>query len=83
MRKSEFLNGIPITDSEGNQQGISKIAGKQAVLTTILSRCAIVGPILIFPPIIYNSVSKLHFMKNKSFHIPIQLLIIAFWYLYY
>ena len=52
MRYNEMSQGIQVCDEDGNEIGISKIAGRRAILQTALSRIVLPVPILLFPPII-------------------------------
>jgi len=44
IRGKEYKNGIPITDKDGNELGVSKTIGRSAVLQTAFTRC--IMPIL-------------------------------------
>jgi len=58
-RRPEILNGVPITDKEGNHVGISRAAAKQGVGLTILSRsCGLPLPVLVFPALIMQVIPK-------------------------
>jgi len=51
MRYTE-LEGITVTDEEGNPLGDSAMAGKQALISTAISRIALPLPVLALPPIV-------------------------------
>lgn len=78
MRINEITKGISVYDENKKLIGTSKIAGRNAVTETIISRIAIVFPILFVPPIIIDSLLKVNFIKNTSkLHNPLQLFVIG------
>ena len=58
MRSGELKDGIDVEDDNGNVIGVSRIAAKQAVWETALSRVFLPAPILIFPPLIMAALEK-------------------------
>eukprot|EP00960_Hanusia_phi_P023987 707366-Hanusia_phi.AAC.1 len=52
MRSSELAAGIPIKDKDGRVLGLSKEAGRSAILQGAITRVVIPAPVLLFPPII-------------------------------
>jgi hypothetical protein len=78
MRWNETKDGIPVTDKDGKQVGVSAEAGKQAVFLTALSRMALSAPILLLPPTIMHFVNKVGAIaRNKRIRIPIEILVIS------
>lgn len=78
MRINEIKKGITVFDENKIPIGNSIIAGKNAIKDTIISRIAIVFPILFIPPIIMDSFLKINYFKsNLKLHNPLQLSIIA------
>jgi hypothetical protein len=50
MRFNEMQLGVHVSDEAGNTMGISKTAGKYAVLQSAFTRMVLPAPILLFPP---------------------------------
>lgn len=78
MRGPELKTGIDVFDESGNRIGTSKVAAKQAVLETALTRAFLPIPILLFPPIIMpflerfirfyceNTILRLKFVQKSA-----------------
>jgi tricarboxylate carrier len=78
MRSNELTKGIQVKDENGIERGVSLKAGRQAVVETVISRVALVVPILFVPPIVYDGAMKTNFMKvNKWAHTPVNLTIVG------
>lgn len=59
-------NGVPIIDEKGNEVGTSKIAAKQGVMKTIISRnFGLPIPIIILPPLIMNTMVPKNLPKKQ------------------
>ncbi|KAJ1471588.1 Tricarboxylate/iron carrier [Baffinella frigidus] len=59
MRSGELTAGIPVADKDGRQLGISKAAAASAVKQSAITRIILPAPVLLLPPIMMRSVSKL------------------------
>ena len=58
-RSKEITEGVPVLDAEGKKVGVSREAGKQAVLKTILSRSlGLPIPVLVLPAAVMTAVPK-------------------------
>ena len=58
-RSKEITEGVPVFDGDGNEIGVSREAGKQAVLKTILSRSlGLPIPVLVIPAAVMAAVPK-------------------------
>jgi tricarboxylate carrier len=78
MRMNEITHGITVKDEEGNAVGTSKIAGKKAVFTTIVSRVALVAPGMILPNFVMDFLEKKKaFVKYPWMRTPVYLTTIA------
>ena len=49
MRKRELTTGIPVSDDDGNQIGLSRVAAKEAINKTLISRIVYVVPMFVVP----------------------------------
>ncbi|EKX49686.1 hypothetical protein GUITHDRAFT_67701 [Guillardia theta CCMP2712] len=58
MRSSELATGIPVKDKDGRVLGLSKEAGKSAILQGAITRVVIPAPVLLFPPIIMRFIDQ-------------------------
>ncbi|XP_047128127.1 sideroflexin-5 isoform X1 [Hydra vulgaris] len=76
MRSGELKDGIDVEDENGNVIGVSKIAAKQAVFETALSRVFLPAPILIFPPLIMSALEKTRFLtKHRRLIFPVNVFV--------
>jgi len=74
MRQRELLHGIPVLDADGNKVGESKIAAKNAVGMTVVSRIVMAAPGMSLCPLIMNHLEKKAFMKKSPWLAsPIQI----------
>ena len=74
MRQSELKNGIPVMDENGGKLGISKLAARQAISMTVLSRVVMALPGMSIPPIIMSYLETKAFMKRMPWLAsPIQI----------
>ena len=76
MRMHELKEGIEVVDDKGKVVGTSKIAAKNAVRETAITRAFLPAPILLIPPIVMPWLEKLAFMrKSPRLHLPVQVLV--------
>ncbi|CAB3401157.1 unnamed protein product [Caenorhabditis bovis] len=75
MRQNELKNGMTVTDKDGNNVGISRLAAAKAISLVVLSRNIIVAPCMILTPIIMEGLNKVAtFRKHfNKLNIPTQL----------
>uniref|UniRef100_A0A914CAF1 Sidoreflexin n=1 Tax=Acrobeloides nanus TaxID=290746 RepID=A0A914CAF1_9BILA len=66
MRGPELKTGIDVFDESGKCIGASKVAAKQAVLETALTRAFLPIPILLAPPIIMPFLERLKFVQKSA-----------------
>ncbi|XP_072434122.1 sideroflexin-5-like [Chiloscyllium punctatum] len=64
MRHSELEEGISVLDMDGNVIGTSRIAARQALLETAMTRIVLPIPILVLPPIIISLLEKTWILKG-------------------
>uniref|UniRef100_A0A8C6UN52 Sidoreflexin n=1 Tax=Neogobius melanostomus TaxID=47308 RepID=A0A8C6UN52_9GOBI len=78
MRQQEILNGITVTDENGNQLGQSKKAAVKGITQVVVSRVTMAAPGMIIIPIIMQRMEKLKFMQRITFlHGPIQVMMVG------
>lgn len=78
MRMREISTGIPVTDAQGNQLGLSKVAARRAVALTAFSRIIMSGSLLTPPPFIMNLYSKTQFAKaHPGLYYPMYTLVMG------
>lgn len=78
MRQQEILNGITVTDENGNQLGQSKKAAAKGIAQVVISRITMAAPGMIIMPIIMQRMEKLKFMQKITFlHGPIQVMMVG------
>lgn len=65
MRYSETQSGIEVKNESGELIGISKLAGREALKQTAITRLVLPVPILIAPPIIMKAVDSTGVFKQK------------------
>lgn len=59
MRQRELIDGIMVTDKEGNNLGIkSKVAARKGISLVVLSRILLVSPSMILIPVIMQRLEK-------------------------
>ncbi|CAJ0963432.1 unnamed protein product, partial [Mesorhabditis belari] len=66
MRGSEMQTGIEVYDRQGQVIGVSKVAAKQAVLDTTLTRAFLPVPLLALPPCIMPFFEKFSWVQKSS-----------------
>jgi len=64
MRQQELIDGVPVTDADGNRLGISQKAATQAVGLTVFSRVTMALPGMCITPVIMNYLDGKKFMKR-------------------
>ncbi|KXJ23465.1 sideroflexin-5 [Exaiptasia diaphana] len=76
MRNSELFSGIDVKDKDGNIVGTSKIAARNAIYETTLTRVVLPAPVLIFPALIMAPLERTNFLKARPrLHLPVQALV--------
>uniref|UniRef100_A0A3Q3ANV6 Sidoreflexin n=1 Tax=Kryptolebias marmoratus TaxID=37003 RepID=A0A3Q3ANV6_KRYMA len=63
MRQQEILNGIAVTDENGNKLGHSKKAATKGITQVVVSRITMAAPGMIILPIIMQRLEKYKFMQ--------------------
>uniref|UniRef100_A0AC35TKS0 Sidoreflexin n=1 Tax=Rhabditophanes sp. KR3021 TaxID=114890 RepID=A0AC35TKS0_9BILA len=64
MRLPEVATGVEVYERDGTVVGTSKVAAKQAVFDTALTRAFLPFPLLLAPPLVMPFIEKKQFMKN-------------------
>ncbi|XP_033840268.1 sideroflexin-2 [Periophthalmus magnuspinnatus] len=78
MRQQEVLNGIAVTDENGNKLGASKKAAVKGITQVVISRITMAAPGMIIMPIIMQRMEKFKFMQKITFlHGPIQVMMVG------
>lgn len=78
MRQKELRHGIMVQDSEGNDLGVSKKAGLQAVSQVAVSRVAVSAACLFIPASVMTLVERQKwYISNPRLRIPVNLCVIA------
>lgn len=78
MRQQEILNGIAVTDENGNKLGHSKKAAVKGITQVVISRITMAAPGMIILPIIMQRLEKYKFMQRITFlHGPIQVMMVG------
>ncbi|KAK3714545.1 hypothetical protein QZH41_014218 [Actinostola sp. cb2023] len=78
MRQREILQGIPVTDKDGNKIGESKAAAKKAITSVVISRISMAAPGMFIPAFIMNHLDSKSFMKKfPILASPIQVLLVG------
>lgn len=78
MRQQEILNGIAVTDENGNKLGHSKKAAAKGITQVVISRITMAAPGMIIMPIIMQRMEKFRFMQRITFlHGPIQVMMVG------
>ncbi|XP_072532982.1 sideroflexin-5a isoform X2 [Salminus brasiliensis] len=66
MRHSELSEGISVLDEDGNVVGTSKLAARQALLETAVTRVVLPMPILVLPPMLMTMLERLPLLQRHS-----------------
>ncbi|XP_029106485.1 sideroflexin-2 isoform X1 [Scleropages formosus] len=78
MRQQEILNGIAITDENGNRLGHSQKAAVKGITQVVISRVTMAAPGMIILPIIMQRLEKYRFMQRITFlHGPLQVMMVG------
>ncbi|KAL0964696.1 hypothetical protein UPYG_G00327710 [Umbra pygmaea] len=78
MRQQELLNGIAVTDENGNKLGHSKKAAVKGITQVVISRVTMAAPGMIILPIIMQRLEKYKFMQRITFlHGPLQVMMVG------
>ncbi|XP_061913177.1 sideroflexin-2 [Entelurus aequoreus] len=78
MRQQEILNGIAVTDENGNKLGHSKKAAAKGITQVVISRITMAAPGMIILPIIMQRLEKYKFMQRITYlHGPIQVMMVG------
>ncbi|XP_039644426.1 sideroflexin-2 [Perca fluviatilis] len=78
MRQQEILNGIAVTDENGNKLGHSKKAAAKGITQVVISRITMAAPGMIILPIIMQRMEKYKFMQRITYlHGPIQVMMVG------
>uniref|UniRef100_A0A8C2HRQ0 Sideroflexin 2 n=1 Tax=Cyprinus carpio TaxID=7962 RepID=A0A8C2HRQ0_CYPCA len=78
MRQQEILNGIAVTDEDGNQLGHSRKAAVKGITQVVISRVTMAAPGMIILPIIMQRLEKYRFMQKITFlHGPLQVMMVG------
>ncbi|XP_031566992.1 sideroflexin-5-like [Actinia tenebrosa] len=73
MRNQELFTGIDVKDKDGNIIGTSKIAARNAIFETALTRIFLPAPVLIIPALVMAPLERTHFLKIRpKLHLPVQ-----------
>merc|ERR1712224_482749 len=64
MRQRELVDGVVITDAEGNKLGTSSLAAQRAITKVTISRVTIAAPGMLLTPIIMQQLENQRFMRN-------------------
>ncbi|XP_069016363.1 sideroflexin-2 isoform X2 [Embiotoca jacksoni] len=74
----EILNGIAVTDENGNKLGHSKKAAAKGITQVVVSRITMAAPGMVILPIIMERLENYKFMKRITFlHGPIQVMLVG------
>ncbi|MCI4384368.1 hypothetical protein PGIGA_G00037890 [Pangasianodon gigas] len=78
MRQQEILNGIAVTDENGNKLGDSRKAAVKGITQVVISRITMAAPGMIILPIIMQRLEKYRFMQKITFlHAPLQVMMVG------
>ncbi|XP_066522807.1 sideroflexin-2 [Hoplias malabaricus] len=78
MRQQEILNGIAVTDENGNKLGHSRKAAVKGITQVVISRVTMAAPGMIILPIIMQRLEKYRFMQKITFlHAPLQVMMVG------
>uniref|UniRef100_A0A667Y802 Sideroflexin 2 n=1 Tax=Myripristis murdjan TaxID=586833 RepID=A0A667Y802_9TELE len=74
----EILNGIAVTDENGNKLGHSRKAAIKGITQVVISRVTMAAPGMIILPIIMQRLEKHKFMQRITFlHAPLQVMMVG------
>ncbi|XP_048361073.1 sideroflexin-2 isoform X2 [Sphaerodactylus townsendi] len=78
MRQQELINGIAVTDENGNHLGESRRAAIKGITQVVISRITMAAPGMILLPIIMEKLEKYPFMKKiQVLHAPLQTILVG------
>ncbi|XP_026771503.3 sideroflexin-2 [Pangasianodon hypophthalmus] len=78
MRQQEILNGIAVTDENGNKLGDSRKAAVKGITQVVISRITMAAPGMIILPIIMERLERYRFMQKITFlHAPLQVMMVG------
>ncbi|KAJ7325149.1 hypothetical protein JRQ81_018169 [Phrynocephalus forsythii] len=78
MRQQELINGITVTDENGNTLGKSRKAAIKGITQVVLSRIVMAAPGMILLPVIMEKLEKYPFMnKIRVLHAPLQTILVG------
>ncbi|MBN3321894.1 SFXN2 protein, partial [Atractosteus spatula] len=78
MRQQEILNGISVTDENGNKLGHSRKAAIKGIAQVVVSRVTMAAPGMIILPIVMQRIEKYKFMQRIAFlHAPLQVMMVG------
>ncbi|TRY59767.1 hypothetical protein DNTS_027174 [Danionella cerebrum] len=72
MRQQEILNGIAVTDEDGNKLGHSRKAAEKGITQVVISRVTMAAPGMIILPIIMQRLEKHRFMQVSVVPLGVQ-----------
>lgn len=71
-RRHEITLGVEVYDKQGTTLGTSKLAGRDAVVQTLLSRALLPIPSLFVPPFVMNVVDRKWPIRNPRWRLLLQ-----------
>nr|XP_009862462.1 sideroflexin-2-like isoform X1 [Ciona intestinalis] len=72
-RQTELLNGVTITDAEGNVMGKSKKCAQKGISQVVFSRILMAAPGMVCLPIMMESLIKRKWFRSRTWlHLPFQ-----------
>ncbi|XP_023676227.1 sideroflexin-2 [Paramormyrops kingsleyae] len=78
MRQQEILNGIAVTDENGNKLGHSRNAAIKGITQVVISRITMAAPGMIILPIVMERLERYRFMQRITFlHGPLQVMMVG------
>ncbi|XP_065828245.1 sideroflexin-5-like [Oscarella lobularis] len=78
MRMHEAGTGIEVYDKDKQVVGVSKVAAKEAIYQTALTRAFLPLPILVLPPIAMTVLERTRLLKNNPrLNLPFQVLTVT------
>ncbi|KAM6956673.1 sideroflexin-2-like [Aplochiton taeniatus] len=78
MRQQEILNGIAVTDENGNKLGHSRKAAIKGITQVVISRVTMAAPGMIILPIVMQRLEKFKFMQRITvLHGPLQVMMVG------
>ncbi|XP_065919639.1 sideroflexin-1-like isoform X2 [Dysidea avara] len=67
MRQRELIDGIVVTDKDGNALGKSRIATAKGLGQVLLSRICLIGPVMLVVPTLMEVLERRPFFKRGQF----------------